>query len=615
MGTCIKQVFAAVCLCVVLNGSVIGQQSLTIADATTQGLSEFNTEVVLQSTAETQGYVLAISFDSSVLTATNVGVEGTDVESIGAELIAAEILAEGLTLGVIIDAQSPFDGTVIPEGQSSVGSLSFAPLIIASSNLTTQLSFVDGTLNTPPLDNLIVQGGLSLGVAEGLQLNDGSVTLTPPPPDNLRVGAASVQANGSDVADVPVLLSNSTGPVQGFVIAIAHSQEDLTLEEITIVGTLTESVGSEFEVTNLYADGGTIGVVLDFMPPFDGQVIPVGNDQQIATYRYSCNDVIYLPEADLESPLTPINNFIGDPPLENVIVIGGLSLNPSLEPGSLTCLAVEPPPEHNTVVTAETVFDGSSGNYAHSGQTGTLNLYYRDPDSAIQGFTITICYDCDLTIEDGTFSLEGSIVAEVGAEYLNHQVDDDCSDGETGELILAILLDALPPFEGQTLPPTSEDLLIGSIQVTVDETAECDEIQEIYFCDDINGLGSVFLYNNVVIDYQSIQDFDRLDTGVHVVAEEIFQRGDCNSDDKVDLADAATILASQFQGLPIHCSDACDVNDDGVINLADSVYVMNWLFKFGPIPPDPGPYENGPDPTNDELPVCNSHDTGCAGQP
>ncbi|MGB1397590.1 MAG: hypothetical protein ACPG7R_07085, partial [Planctomycetota bacterium] len=83
MGTCIQQVFAAVCLCVFMTSPVMGQQSLTIADATTQGLSAFNTEVVLQSTGDTQGYVLAIGFDPSVLTATNVSVEGSDVESIG----------------------------------------------------------------------------------------------------------------------------------------------------------------------------------------------------------------------------------------------------------------------------------------------------------------------------------------------------------------------------------------------------------------------------------------------------------------------------------------------------------------------------------------------------
>ena len=615
MGTCIQQVFAAVCLCVFMTSPVMGQQSLTIADATTQGLSAFNTEVVLQSTGDTQGYVLAIGFDPSVLTATNVSVEGSDVESIGAELIAAEVLTEGMTLGVVLDAQSPFDGQVIPPGQSSVGVLSFTPATVATSNLTTTLNFVDGVFNSPPLDNIIVQGGLSIGAIDGLSLNSGTVTLTPPPPDSISVGSTSVLANGSAVVDVPILLSNSTGPVQGFVIAVAHGPDELTLEEITIEGTITESVGSEFEVANLYADGGTIGVVLDFMPPFDGQVIPVGNEQPIAIYRYSCNNPIFLPEADLATPLTPINNYIGEPPLENVIVVEGLSLNPSLQAGTLTCIAVEPPPEHNTIMTAEAVFDGAVGNYAYAGQTGTLNIYYSDPDDEIQGFTVTICYDCDLTIVDGTFSLDGSIVEETGAEYLNHQVDDDCSDGETGELILAILLDALPPFEGQTLPPTSEDLLVGSIQVTVDESAECNQLQEIYFCDNINGLGTVFLYNNVVIDYQSVQDYERINTGITVVPEEIFQRGDCNSDDKVDLADASTIIASQFQGLPILCADACDGNDDGLINLADSVYVMNWLFKFGPTPPDPGPFDNGPDPTDDELPVCDSNDTGCAGQP
>jgi len=115
----------------------------------------------------------------------------------------------------------------------------------------------------------------------------------------------------------------------------------------------------------------------------------------------------------------------------------------------------------------------------------------------------------------------------------------------------------------------------------------------------------------VVIDYLSVQDYQRNGTSVNVVPQEIFQRGDCNSDDKVDLADAATTIASQFSGLPILCADACDSNDDGVINLADAVFGMNWLFKFGPTPPDPGPFSDGPDPTADQLPVCDSNDTGC----
>ena len=154
-----------------------------------------------------------------------------------------------------------------------------------------------------------------------------------------------------------------------------------------------------------------------------------------------------------------------------------------------------------------------------------------------------------------------------------------------------------------------------NISVTVDESAECNELQEINFCDGINGNGSVFLYNNVVIDYRSVQDFERIDTSVLVVPQEIFQRGDCNSDDKVDLADVATGIGSQFSGLPILCSDACDSNDDGLINLADSVFVLNWLFKFGDAPADPGPINDGPDPSADLLPICVSDDSGCVTQP
>ena len=243
-------------------------------------------------------------------------------------------------------------------------------------------------------------------------------------------------------------------------------------------------------------------------------------------------------------------------------------------------------------------------------------FYYKDDDDYIQGFTLTVCYDCDLTIHEDSWEFNGSILDQVGIEYLAVQVDDDCSDGETGELIVALLMDALPPFDGQTLPQTDDlnevRLLVGKMRVTVDDTAECDAEQPIYWCNDINGNGDVFLYNNVVIDFESIQIYERNDTFVYVVPEEIFQRGDCNSDDKVDLADSATMLANQFNGLPILCPDACDSNDDGALNMADSVYLLNWLFKFGPIPPAPGPYEDGPDATTDDtLPVCDSDDTNC----
>ncbi len=587
------------------------QQSLSVDSATVQGFASGQMSVRMTNTGPVEGVVIAITHGSEA-TVTNLSTAGTATEN--AELSVATIHSGGVTLGVVMDAESPFDGQTIPTGSGqSIAVITAGASGLVGSETVVPFSFTDGVLNNPPLDNIIVQGGLSVGVGEGLGLDDGALTLLPPPPDSMTIEAGEAPADGDGTrGDARILMSNSSGAVQGFVLAITHDGTSITLEDVSLSGTATESAGAEFVISNIYAGGGTIGVVLDFEAPFDGQTIATGDDHHIASYRYSCNGEILLPDDDSVTALSFSDGTLGNPALNNVIVVNGMSLNPSLNDGTFTCLAQEPPPPEDTVLCMDTFFDNDNGNYAWHGQTGKLAFRYSDEDGNIQGMTLTVCYDCDLTIQQGTLDLNGSIVEEVGAEFVNHQVDDDCSDGETGELIIAILLDAVPPYENQTLPTTSELLLVACIDVTVDDTAECDAEQEIYFCNGINGNGNVSLYNNVVIDYESVQDYLRCDTSVLVVPREMFQRGDCNSDDKVDLADAATMLAQQFQGYQELCADACDANDDGLINLADSVFTLGWLFQFGPEPPAPGPYDDGPDPTtDDELPVCDSNDTTC----
>jgi hypothetical protein len=419
------------------------------------------------------------------------------------------------------------------------------------------------------------------------------------------------------------ILMDSSNDCQGYVISMSHDGAVVTLDTIDIAGTAADTAGAEFMVPNTYATGGTLGVVMDFSAPFDGQVIGAGSNIHVANFNYSCANAVFYTEGDAapataSSALTFEDNVMNNPPLENVTVSAGLSVYPTLNDGSCDCEPIEIPAE-DTELWMETEFDGSTGNYAYHGQTGDLCFYYYDADDYIQGMTMTVCYDCDLTI--GTeWDWNGSIVEQVGVEYLAVQVDDDDTDGDGCELVVAILMDALPPFEGQTLPQTpgqtgdsSEDarLLIGCLSVTVDMTAECETDQAITWCNDVNGNGNVNLYNNVVIDFVSLQNYARNDTSVYVVPEEIFQRGDCNSDDKVDLADSATMLANQFNGLGVLCDDACDANDDGMLNMADSVFLLNWLFKFGPEPTAPGPFTDGPDPTGDTLPVCDSDDTNC----
>ena len=86
-----------------------------------------------------------------------------------------------------------------------------------------------------------------------------------------------------------------------------------------------------------------------------------------------------------------------------------------------------------------------------------------------------------------------------------------------------------------------------------------------------------------------------------------FRRGEVNLQGAIDLADAVYILNWLFLGGPSpDCVKSADVNDSGTTpDLGDSVYLLGFLFLGGP--PPPAPFGDcGEDPTPDEVP-CESN--------
>ncbi|MEM7166495.1 MAG: hypothetical protein AAF581_13600 [Planctomycetota bacterium] len=83
-----------------------------------------------------------------------------------------------------------------------------------------------------------------------------------------------------------------------------------------------------------------------------------------------------------------------------------------------------------------------------------------------------------------------------------------------------------------------------------------------------------------------------------------FRRGDCNYDAVVNIADPIRLLNFLFPTGTLdrlNCDDACDMNDDGSLNIADAVAGLNALFGVPSVPlPAPSP-ACGPDPTVDAL--------------
>lgn len=80
-----------------------------------------------------------------------------------------------------------------------------------------------------------------------------------------------------------------------------------------------------------------------------------------------------------------------------------------------------------------------------------------------------------------------------------------------------------------------------------------------------------------------------------------FRRGDSNLDNSFDLGDAIFLLGALFGTDILGCEDAGDANDDGSLDIGDAITILSALFSGGLLPPTPGPFDCGVDPTDDTL--------------
>jgi len=447
----------------------------------------------------------------------------------------------------------------------------------------------------------------------GSQATDHDFGFFGAPPGELRFRVEEKLAMAGSCVNVRVLMT-SPDPVEGFLVALRHDPVLLDLDSITVEGTVTESSGADFVSTELVENGGTIGVILDIQAPFEGNEIPPGVDMPIAIYRYCCKDV--PPGGQVVSPLELVNGELGQPAKDNVVVVGGLSLDPEFSNGSVTC---EAPGERNKpyfVCGGPTIGPGGLPVQPEGapGDKFELCFYYCSPEDNqpghaqfdhLQGISMALEYDCELTCLEDTFRVpEDSIATAIGADFVSLQCDGNPDDGDGCELLVAALAELEPPFEGTTFPPTSIPLKIACVDMQISPDAECGRCLPIEFRDGLNGPNLVPVKNLYSAENESFPA-DTIDCQVCVTGSTSFRRADCNVDGGVNIADSAATLSFLFpanaqESFDPPCMDACDSNDDGSVNIADVIQVLNWLFLNGGPPPPPGP-EGGEDPTPDEL--------------
>lgn len=87
-----------------------------------------------------------------------------------------------------------------------------------------------------------------------------------------------------------------------------------------------------------------------------------------------------------------------------------------------------------------------------------------------------------------------------------------------------------------------------------------------------------------------------------------FVRGDANADGIVSLADVIFLqlyLFTEDSDLP-PCLKAADANDDGSVNIVDSIYLLNYIGRSAPPPSSAWP-ERGADPTPEDGLDCRNY--------
>ena len=219
---------------------------------------------------------------------------------------------------------------------------------------------------------------------------------------------------------------------------------------------------------------------------------------------------------------------------------------------------------------------------------------FLDADVPVQGFSFSASHssaDYLLTaIEPGLALL--AIGCNVGPSFFNAQIPGGGT--QLGSVIAAIDIDlAMPTY---VLPVASElEIVRLTYQIPAAPSSNFLDIALV------DGLGTPPIALEVTAEYLEIAPAT---VPGGIVLGGGFQRGECNSDGSVNIADAITLLGFLFPGttpIVITCEDACDGNDDGGLNIADAIFLLNSLFGSQILPE---PTTCGEDPTMGDALGC-----------
>ena len=393
----------------------------------------------------------------------------------------------------------------------------------------------------------------------------------------LRIQDVTVYPGQGDVS--AAVLGLSSEPISGFQIALQVDPDRIQLQGFDENSGILDAVSVEFLDSFVEETEGEAGLIaiLDGSAPFDG-ALPATQETHLVSVLFDADQWLIPSNQELLS----LTGEVGTANLQSTILVEGAPVATDLQNGFLSVI------EQNVLIAESTTGQAALGEVDHEIKIHAFN------SEDLQGFSISLVYD-PLVWEFSHVEITGTITETAGAEFVEEFSNDD-----QGNAVLGVLLDILPPYAGQVIPSTGIELEVArfyfDVQPDVFESVET----TIGFAP---SPGTPVVDNVFVIGNQSVQPLT-IDTVIEVAVQNIFLRGDADGDLYLDLSDVINNLVFMTGACP-ECPDptcykALDVNDNGVIDLADGVQLVNYLYTFGPPPAAPFP-EPGPDPTPDDL--------------
>ena len=405
--------------------------------------------------------------------------------------------------------------------------------------------------------------------------------------DNVIKVESTTAAPGQNDVVVRILADHSA-PIMGMSFAGTYDAR-LVFKSVSLDGTVFGASGLEAEYFAPLAGDGYFGaaVIIDLYDPYDFRELEAGTDHFVCAVTF---DVAPGTAAGDVLPIT-LGDTFGHPIIDPVFTVNAETVTPSLQGGhieiaaapAIEAIAPEAGPAAGGTAVTITGAHFTAGAAVAIGGAPLADTVVVDA-ATITGRTPAHApgsADVTVTTPYGSATLAGAFTYVMAPTITSVAPSSGAGDVEVH-------------ISGTGFTPDAEVRLAGELLAPVTFVSATELRVTLPAC----GMSAGWRR----LEVTTLGGTAALDQGYFCeeTAEAAFRRGDANCDGVVDIADAITVLAYLFSGGSVICRAALDGNDDGALDIADAIYVLAYLFAGGAPPPPPFP-EPGLDPTPDAL--------------